>query len=102
MKKLKCFWLSLWCPKFWEFFPKEDKPSPWVATAIRTSTYGSWREVYREYYEKGMEDAYIEARALAMKLDSETTTTGDIFGIEWAIRRPFPDETSFDNIVLTK
>lgn len=92
----------MWCPKFWEFYPKEDKEGPWVAVAIRTSTYGSCREIYRELYKKGMCDVYIEARALALRLDGETTKMGDVFGIEWSIRRPFPDEETFDNMTLTK
>ena len=98
MKRIKLWWLSLWCPKFWEHFPTEDKAGPWVAVALSV-TFFSRRERARHLVNGGLKEAYIQARRLALNLDNKVLS--EEIGIEWEVRRPFPDET-YDNVPLTK
>ena len=90
-KRFHCWILSWSCPNFYEHFPKENKDGDWVAVAIRT-TIGSRREKETALVKTGLFDAYIKARALALKWDGKTPYADGEYGIEYAIRRPKENE----------
>ena len=99
LKKLQLWYLAITCPDFNKFFPTEDKPGPWVAVALTTTCF-SRRERKRHLVNDGLKVAYVEARKLARDLDIEVPSFQGEIGIEWEVRRPFPDEV-YDNMPLT-
>ena len=90
-KAIDTFILGFQCREFWENFPKDDKPGPWIATAIRLTPF-SEREVRWAEVKGGLRDAYLVARRLALHVDRETPTgllgsrEAEV-GIGWGIRR---------------
>ena len=64
-----------------------NEPGPWVACALRTSTFGTRREIYSETVKGNALIAYCKARLLALRLDEETPYADGELGVAWAVRK---------------
>lgn len=84
---IKGVFLSMFCYRYWDELPKEEKPGVWIAQALRTSPW-SERVMHEKEYSNNV-DAYIGARWFALKLDFSTGTYNgmDDYGIEWLIKK---------------
>lgn len=85
--------LSLLAPGFWEQFPKDDQPGPWVAEAIVVSPF--YRSVKLAKLVRGRKQAaYVMARRLALTVDYWMIPSGKDceLGVDWCIRHPTPEE----------
>lgn len=77
--------LCLFCPNYYKNMPKKDEKGNWVSAAIRTTVFGTRREIFTKEV-SSLIDAYIWARWLALKLDYQTPYAEGEIGVEWEVR----------------